>query len=93
MPENHESAADEQPRPGNSAPGMEGEGGQYAEGDYGEAGSMEAPADKPEEDENPDGDYGGPRPSETERVADGIREGLTDGQVNTTAEERGPLHG
>ena len=57
------------------------------------AGSMEAPADKPEEDEHPDGDYGGPRPSETERVADGIREGLTDGQVNTTAEERGPLHG
>jgi hypothetical protein len=51
---------------------MEGEGGQYTEGDYGDVGSVEAPADGP---------------------ADAIREELIDGQVNTTDEERGPLHG
>ena len=69
MAENH---AEEQPRERNSAPGMEGEGGQYTEGDYGDVGSVEAPADDP---------------------ADAIREELIDGQVNTTDEERGPLHG
>lgn len=58
MAENHEAAADGQPRTGNSAPGLEGEGGQYTEGDYGDAGSVEAPADDPEAGAYPDGDYG-----------------------------------
>jgi hypothetical protein len=57
MAENHESAADRQPRKGNSAPGLEGEGGQYTEGDYGEAGSVEAPADTPPDGEYPDREY------------------------------------
>jgi hypothetical protein len=57
MAENHESAADEYPRKGNSAPGLEGEGGQYTEGDYGDVGSVEAPADQPSGGEGPDGDY------------------------------------
>jgi hypothetical protein len=93
MAEGHESAADEQPRGGRPAPGLEGEGGQYAEGDFGDSGSVEAPADNPAEGEDPDGDYGDAGGSGTAREADAIREGLTDGQVNTTAEERGPLHG
>lgn len=67
-----EEHAEDAKRRGNSAPGMEGEGGQYSEGDYGDVGSVEAPADDP---------------------ADAIREELIDGQVNTTDEERGPLHG
>jgi hypothetical protein len=57
MAENHESAADEAPRKGNSAPGLEGEGGQYTEGDYGDVGSVEAPADGPQDGEYPDGEY------------------------------------
>jgi hypothetical protein len=91
MAEDHESAADEQPRRGGSAPGLEGEGGQYTEGDVGDSGSVEAPADNPAEAEDPDSDYSDPDASA--READAIREGLIDGQVNTTAEERGPLHG
>lgn len=59
MAENHESAAVEPPRKGKSAPGLEGEGGQYTEGDYGDAGSVEAPADHPGEGHYTDGDYGG----------------------------------
>jgi len=69
MTENQETFGEE-PRKGSTAPGLEGEGGQYVDGDYGDAGA-----------------------TGTEREADGIREGLTDRQVNTTAEERGPLHG
>ena len=91
MAEDHESAADEQPRRGGSAPGLEGEGGQYTEGDVGDSGSVEAPADNPAEAEDPDSDYSDADASA--READAIREGLIDGQVNTTAEERGPLHG
>ena len=44
-----ENRAEDQPREGSSAPGMEGEGGQYTEGDYGDVGSVEAPADSPED--------------------------------------------
>jgi hypothetical protein len=68
MTENHEAAFDEHPRPGSTAPGLEGEGGQYGEGDI----------------ENS---------AEDSREEDAVREGLTDGQVMTTSEERGPLHG
>lgn len=93
MAENHESAADDQPRRPGSAPGMEGEGGEYTEGDYGDTGSVEAPADDPAEGAYRDGESGAGAGSGTAREADAIREGLTDGQVNTTAEERGPLHG
>ncbi|MCQ6269563.1 hypothetical protein M8J71_03555 [Pseudarthrobacter sp. R1] len=92
MTENQESAA-EQPRRGNSAPGLEGEGGQYVDGDYGDAGTVGDPAGNLEDGEYPDGDYGDAGTAGTGHETDAIREGLTDGQVNTTAEERGPLHG
>lgn len=71
MTENPEIPGEEA-RTADSAPGLEGEGGQYGDSDYGDVGSVE---------------------SAGETVEDGIRERLTDGQVNTTAEERGPLHG
>lgn len=71
MTENPEIPGEEA-RTGSSAPGLEGEGGQYVDSDYGDGGSVESSA---------------------ETAEDGIRERLTDGQVNTTAEERGPLHG
>lgn len=58
MTENHESAADEQPRKGSTAPGLEGEGGQYVDGDYGDAGAVEDPAENLADGEYPDGDYG-----------------------------------
>lgn len=90
MTEHH---ADEQPRKGNAAPGLEGEGGQYVDGDYGDAGTVGDAAVNREDGEYEDGDYGGAGTVGTAHEADTIREGLTDGQVNTTAEERGPLHG
>ncbi|OAE03289.1 hypothetical protein [Arthrobacter sp. OY3WO11] len=83
MTENQESPA-EQPRKGSTAPGLEGEGGQYVDGDYGDAGSVGEPAANPEDGEYPDGDYGDAGTSGTAREA---------GQVNTTSEEGGPLHG
>jgi hypothetical protein len=92
MTENPETFGEE-PRKGSSAPGLEGEGGQYVDGDYGDAGTVGEPAGNLEDGEYPDGDYGEAGTAGTAREADGIRERLTDGQVNTTAEERGPLHG
>lgn len=92
MTENQESAA-EQPRRGNSAPGLEGEGGQYVDGDYGDAGTAGDPAENLGDGEYADGDYGDAGTAGTGHETDSIREGLTDGQVNTTAEEGGPLHG
>jgi len=92
MTENQETFGEE-PRKGSTAPGLEGEGGQYVDGDYGDAGTVRDPAENLEDGEYPDGDYGGAGATGTEREADGIREGLTDRQVNSTAEERGPLHG
>ena len=57
MTENQESPA-EQPRKGSTAPGLEGEGGQYVDGDYGDAGAVEDPAENLADGEYPDGDYG-----------------------------------
>ncbi|KSU76905.1 hypothetical protein GA0061083_2324 [Pseudarthrobacter enclensis] len=85
-----EHRADEEPRKAGSAPGMEGEGGQYMDGDYGEAGAVEVPSENLEDGEYPDGDYG---EAGAVRGEDAVREGLTDGQVQATDEERGPLHG
>lgn len=142
MTENPEVAAEE-PRKGSSAPGLEGEGGQYVDGDYGDAGAVERPAGELGE-QYPEGDYGAAGTTGTHaagageggqyvdadygdtgaankpergladgeydegeyeegdygdagtagrRTEESIREGLTDRQVQTTAEERGPLHG
>lgn len=90
MTEHH---ADEQPRKGSTAPGLEGEGGQYVDGDYGDAGAVGDPAANLEGGEYEDGDYGAAGTAGRARETDVIREGLTDGQVNTTAEERGSVHG
>jgi hypothetical protein len=89
MTENPETPGEEARR-GSTAPGLEGEGGQYVDGDYGDAGTVGEPAENLEEGEYPDGDYG---EAGTAHEADAVRERLVDGQVNTTAEERGPLHG
>ncbi|HEU4667794.1 MAG TPA: hypothetical protein VFS79_09035 [Arthrobacter sp.] len=88
-----EHNADEQPRKGNTAPGLEGEGGQYVDGDYGDAGTAGDAAAIRGDGEYEDGDYGAAGTAGRARETDAIPEGLTDGQVNTTAEERGPLHG
>ena len=92
MTENPEVAAEE-PRKGSSAPGLEGEGGQYVDGDYGDAGTVGDASETLDDGEYEDGDYGAAGTAGRARETDAIREGLTDGQVNTTAEERGPLHG
>jgi hypothetical protein len=92
MSENHDAAAGNQDRKASTAPGLEGEGGQYVDGDYGDAGVVGAAEAEPEEGEYPDGDYGDAGTAGA-RTEDAIREGLTDRQVNTTDEERGPLHG
>ena len=88
-----EHNADEQPRKGSTAPGLEGEGGQYVDGDYGDVGTVGDAAETLDDGEYEDGDYGAAGTAGRARETDAIREGLTDGQVNTTAEERGPLHG
>ena len=88
-----EHNADEQPRKGSTAPGLEGEGGQYVDGDYGDAGTVGDASETLDDGEYEDGDYGAAGTAGRARETDAIREGLTDGQVNTTAEERGPLHG
>ncbi|CCQ44190.1 putative uncharacterized protein [Pseudarthrobacter siccitolerans] len=92
MTENPETPGEEARR-GSTAPGLEGEGGQYVDGDYGDAGTVGEPAGNLAEAEYPDGDYGDAGTAGTAHEADAVRERLTDGQVNTTAEERGPLHG
>ena len=92
MTENPEYAAEE-PREGSSAPGLEGEGGQYVDGDYGDAGTINEPERGPADGEYEEGNYGDAGTAGDGRTEEAIREGLTDGQVQTTAEERGPLHG
>ena len=52
MSENIESAAEHEPRKASTEPGIEGEGGQYTEGDYGDAGAV--PAREAEVDEDKD---------------------------------------
>ena len=91
MTENPEVEAEET-RKGSSAPGLEGEGGQYVDGDYRTAGTINEP--EPESDgEYEEGNYGDAGAAGGARTEEAIREGLTDGQVQSTAEERGPLHG
>lgn len=92
MTENPESAAEE-PRRASTAPGLEGEGGQYVDGDYGDAGTVGDAAENPEGGEYEEGDYGAAGTAGRARESDAAREGLTGGPVNTAAEERGPLHG
>ncbi len=92
MTENQETFGEE-PREGSTAPGLEGEGGQYVSGDYGDAGTAGGAGHDLEDGEYEDGDYGSAGAAGTAHETDSIRERLTDGQVNTTAEERGPLHG
>ncbi len=52
------AARDEEPRKASSAPGLEGEGGQYVEGDYGDAGAVGGAEEQPEEGDYPEGNYG-----------------------------------
>ncbi|MFC0454953.1 hypothetical protein ACFFGR_00080 [Arthrobacter liuii] len=92
MTENPELAAEE-PRKGSSAPGPEGEGGQYVDGDYGDAGTINEPERGELDGEYEEGDYGDAGATGEARTEHGIREGLTGGQVQATDEERGPLHG
>lgn len=70
-----------------------GEGGQYVDGDYGDAGTINEPDRGELDGEYEEGDYGDAGATGGARPENAIREGLTDGQVQTTAEERGPLHG
>jgi hypothetical protein len=57
MSENIESAAEPERRKASTEPGIEGEGGQYVEGDYGEAG-MVGEADASKDGGYAEGDYG-----------------------------------
>ncbi|MGN6441425.1 MAG: hypothetical protein ACTHL6_05930, partial [Arthrobacter sp.] len=57
MTENPEFAAEE-PRSGSSAPGLEGEGGQYVDGDYGDAGSIGEAERGAADGEYEEGNYG-----------------------------------
>ncbi|HEV8178019.1 MAG TPA: hypothetical protein VGP44_10060 [Gemmatimonadales bacterium] len=52
------TAREEERRKGSTEPGREGEGGQFEEGDYGEAGVVGSEESQPEEGDYPEGDYG-----------------------------------
>ena len=52
------TAPEEDRRNGSTEPGLEGEGGQYEKGDYGEAGVVGGSENQPEEGDYPEGDYG-----------------------------------
>ena len=52
------TAPEEEPRKGSTEPGLEGEGGQYEEGDYGEAGTAGGAENQNQEGDYPEGDYG-----------------------------------
>jgi hypothetical protein len=52
------TAPEEEGRKGSTAPGLEDEGGQYEEGDYGEAGVVGGAEKQAEEGDYPEGDYG-----------------------------------
>ncbi|MBT2532638.1 hypothetical protein J7E83_11000 [Arthrobacter sp. ISL-48] len=56
--ENIESAAENERRKASTEPGLAGEGGQYVEGDYGDAGVVGTEAEEPVEGDYPEGDYG-----------------------------------
>ncbi|MDQ0676706.1 hypothetical protein QFZ30_000088 [Arthrobacter pascens] len=58
MSENIESAAEHERRKASTEPGIEGEGGQYTEGDYGDAGLVGDDADESKDGEYTEGDYG-----------------------------------
>ena len=70
------TARDEEPRKASSAPGLEGEGGQYVEGDYGDAGVVGGAEDQLEEGDYPEGNYGdaGTAGTGTARGAETARE-------------------
>ncbi len=55
--ENSESAAESERRKASTDPGLAGEGGQYVEGDYGDAGVLGDEAGEPTEGYT-EGDYG-----------------------------------
>ena len=57
MSENVEPAADHERRKASTEPGIEGEGGQYTEGDYGDA-AVVGDADESKDGEYTGGDYG-----------------------------------
>ena len=61
---------DEERRRGNTEPGLEGEGGQYEEGDYGDAGVVGGAENQPEEGDYPEGDYGEAGSVDTAREAE-----------------------
>ncbi|NUT70342.1 hypothetical protein [Pseudarthrobacter sp. C4D7] len=91
MTENPEIAAEE-PRKGGSAPGLEGEGGQYVDGDYGDAGTLnESDRDAPD-GEYEEGDYGAAGTAGDARTERAVREGLTEGQVQAADGDRPAEH-
>lgn len=53
-----DTAPEDERRKGSTEPGLEGEGGQYEEDDYGEAGVAGGAKKQPEEGDYPEGDYG-----------------------------------
>lgn len=68
------TARDEEPRKASSAPGLEGEGGQYVEGDYGDAGVVGGAEELIEEGEYPEGNYGDAGTLGAARGAEAARE-------------------
>ena len=70
MTENPEFAAEE-PRSGSSAPGLEGEGGQYVDGDYGDAGTINEAERGPADGEYEEGNYGAAGAARADSVDEG----------------------
>jgi hypothetical protein len=63
-------------------PALEGDSGQYVEGDYGDAGTVaDVPADE-KEGEYREGDYGDAGATQERGPADDLKDELIEGQVN-----------
>ena len=77
------TARDEEPRKASSAPGLEGEGGQYVEGDYGDAGAVGGAEEQPEEGDYPEGNYGDAGTVGPGRGAEAAREVEEDEEKNS----------
>lgn len=77
------TARDDEPRKASSAPGLEGEGGQYVEGDYGDAGVVGGAEEQPEEGDYPEGNYGDAGTVGTARGAEAAREVEEDEERNS----------
>lgn len=82
MTENNEPSSTGKAHASSRNPALEGDSGQYVEGDYGDAGAVaDVPADE-KKGEYSEGDYGTAETAPEQGPADDLKDELIEGQVN-----------